>query len=59
MPKIKIDGEKWKYKIGSEVVIITSPAGEQFVAGQDEITCENDCFVSKDDVKEYIERELL
>lgn len=59
MPKLRLNGEKWKYVVGASNVVITSPDGEQFVAGQEEITCEDDCFVTKDDVRDYIERELL
>ncbi|KPJ57656.1 MAG: hypothetical protein AMJ42_04575 [Deltaproteobacteria bacterium DG_8] len=59
MPKIRIDGEKWKYKNGTSNVVIISPDGEEFIASHEEITCEDDCYVTKDDVREYIERELL
>lgn len=67
MPKVKIDGEKWKYKIGKNAVVITSPDGEQFVASHNEITCDfserkrkshNQCIVKKEDVRRYIETEI-
>jgi len=58
MPKIKLNGEKWKYQVGASNVVIISPDGEQFVASQEEITSEYE-YVSKDDIREYIERELL
>lgn len=67
MPKLNIYGERWKYKIGKSAVVITSPDGEQYVASHNEVTCDfsgkrknhNQCIVKKEDVREYIEAELL
>ncbi len=59
MPKINIYGEKWKYKNGASNVVITSPDGEQYIASHEEITCERDCYVTRDDIRDYIEKELL
>ena len=59
MPKLNIYGEKWKYKIGRSNVVITSPDDVEYIASQDEVTCEKDCFISKEDVRSYIEKELI
>ncbi len=68
MPSIKLYGEKWKYTIGKSAVVVTSPDGEEFVASHNELTCDfterkrkghNQCIVRKEDIRRYIEYELM
>ncbi len=68
MPSIKLYGEKWKYTIGKSAVVVPSPDGEEFVASHNELPCDfterkrkghNQCIVRKEDIRRYIEYELM